>query len=218
MQTTLIIYVALWILIALPLGILFVRKMFLRKIGEKPRLRPGVLAVGVLGVAIVTAFLAASYAYTVESRYELAVERYVNLHAQYRVGLLSDDAYRAATTPVRGTNPEDPGFAAFDETLFAAGADSASVRFQTSSWIIPKYFSDNDAFPNTLIIDENNPVFVIYLLDDGTTQTYYTLRLQRVDTAWQVTYQAETTDEQLEAAQSALPSQKNGQWFTVTAP
>jgi len=218
MQTTLLVYIALWILIILPLAILCIRKLFIRKIGEKTRLRLGVLIVSILLAVGVTAFLAASYAYTVESRYELAAERYVNLHAQYRVGIVSEEEYIAAATPIRGTNPDDPGFASFDEALFAAGENRASVRFQTSSWIIPKYFTDNEAFPKTDVIDENNPVFVVYLLDDGVSQTYYILRMQRVGTSWQVTYQAEATDEQLDAAQSALPSQKNGQWFTVTAP
>lgn len=215
MRTTFIVYLVIWTMIVLPLLAIGIRRVIVRRIGEKTKIRWGIAAAFLVAIIGVTAFILTAYQVTVTSRYELAAERYVDLHAEFVAGLRTKEAYQAEIDSLRAPGAAPESFSLFDEEVFATPVSNNAIRFQISSWIIPKYYADDPVFPETTVIDENNPVFVIYLLENGTDQTYYLLRMQEDTDGWKITYQAKATQDQIKAAQSALPSQKNGQWFSA---
>lgn len=216
MQTTRVIYLVLWAMFVIPLLTMGIRHMFIRRIGEKTRIRPGVIITTVVVAAVVSVFLFAAYRTTLTSRYELAAERYVELHAGFLVGAKDADSYQKEVDQLRITATDPEAFALFDQALKADSLKTRTVSFQISSWITPKYYQDDPAFPETTVIGDDNPVFVVYLFEEESGQTYYLLRMEKQGDGWKVTYQGLASEGQIKAAQSALPSQKNGQWFTVT--
>lgn len=216
MQTTRVIYLVIWGMFLIPLLALGIRHMFIRRIGEKTKIKTGVVIITAAVAIGLSVFLYAAYETTLTSRYELAAERYIELHADYVLGIRDDVSYQKEVNLLRSADGDQDSFAAFDEQLRKAVTASDKIRFQISSWITPKYYKDDPAFPETAIIKDDNPVFIVYLFEEETEQTYYMLRMEQQESGWKITYQDLATEEQIQAAQSALPSQKNGQWFTIT--
>ncbi len=213
MQTTLLIYVVIWVLIVVPLVGFNVKRTYVKRYPDKPKIRWGYCAFLAGLSLLLSLFLFGAYQVTISSRYELAAERCIDIHAEYLAGKIDYDEYmdraRACRTPEADTTDFD------NELSSENGIATSGIRFQISSWIIPKYYQDDDAFPKTDVIDANNPVYVLYLMDDHSKQTYYTLRMIKESDGWKIDYQAPATEAQIKAAKSALPSQVNGQWFTV---
>ena len=216
MQTTRVIYLVIWGMFLIPLLALGIRHMFIRRIGEKTRIKTGVVIITAAVAIGLSVFLYAAYETTLTSRYELAAERYIELHAHYVLGIRDDVSYQKEVNLLRSADGDQDSFAAFDEQLRKDVTASDKIRFQISSWITPKYYKDDPAFPETAIIKDDNPVFIVYLFEEETEQTYYMLRMEQQESGWKITYQGLASEEQIQAAQSALPSQKNGQWFTIT--
>ena len=225
MQTTKFIYLIMWAIFIAPLIAFNIKRMSEKKYGEKRKIKWAFVSFIVCLTVLISAFLGYAYKVTVDTRYELAAERYIDLHAEYLTGKLTYDAYIAKSTPLLTS---DADVTALTEDLSAKqGTVKDSVRFQISSWIIPKYYKDDENFPKTQVIDSENPVFVVYLIDEGSpetvsddaaTQFYYLTEMVWSDNGgWKIAYDAPATDAQLTSAKSSLPSQINGKWFAVTS-
>lgn len=215
MQTAKFVYLIMWALIVLPLFGFNVKRLSERKFGEKRKIKWPFIAFMTVLMAFVTIFLISAYRVTLDTRYELAAERYIDLHAEYITGQIEYDEYISQSTPLLEEGADTAGFT---DSLAALDKREDIVRFQISSWITPKYYQDEESFPKVEVIDANNPVFVIYLIDDGTAQTYYLIEMVwHDDGGWKIAYQASATKEQFDAGEKALPSQINGKWFSVSA-
>ena len=225
MQTAKFVYILMWALFIVPLIGFNVKRLSVKKYGEKRSIKWGFIAFLTALCVFISVFLLFAYKMTVDTRYELAAERYIDLHAEYVTGQLTYDEY---ITQSGSMQTPDADTAAFTSTI-ANIQDSAkeSIRFQIGNWIIPKYFQDDENFPKTEVIDANNPVFVVYLLDTGspdtitddkTTLEYYLIEMVWSDDGgWKIAYHAPATDAQLKSANDSLPSLINGKWLTVSA-
>jgi len=224
MQTTKFIYLIMWAFFIVPLLGFNIKRLSAKKYGEKRKIKWGFIAFVAVLAAFITVFLVFAYNMTINTRYELAAERYVDLHAQYATGKLTYDEYISKSSLLQTPDADTEAFTA---TLKDTGSSpKESVRFQIGNWIIPKYYKDNENFPKVEAIDAENPVFVLYLIDGGSllsasvesNQFYYLLEMVwNDDGGWKIAYQAPATEEQLAAAKSSLPSEINGKWFTITA-
>ena len=216
MQTAKMIYLVMWVLLAAPLIGFNIKRMSEKKLAVKRRIKWGfVLFIAAL-IVFISIFLFYAYKVTLDTRYELAAERYIDTHAEYLTGKLSYQEYLEKTAPLIASTANT---SEFEEKLASYdGLPVKEVRFQISSWIIPKYYQDNAAFPKTNVIDANNPVFVLYLFDDTSTKTYYLIEMVWKDEdGWKIAYHAPATKEQLAAGKTALPSEINGKWFYLSA-
>jgi len=225
MQTTKFIYLIIWAFFIVPLLGFNIKRLSAKKYGEKRKIKRGFIAFVAVLAAFITVFLVFAYNMTINTRYELAAERYVDLHAQYATGKLTYDEYISKSSLLQ---TPDADTAAFTDTLKDTGSSpKESVRFQIGNWITSKYYQEYKSFPKVEAIDSENPVFVLYLLDEGSpltvaddesTQFYYLIEMVwNDDGGWKIAYQAPATLEQRTSAKSSLPSQINGKWFTFSA-
>jgi len=216
MQTAIWVYLTIWILVIVPLICFNIKRMSIKEIGTKRRIKWHVIAILAALIAVISGFLYYSYTVTLTTRYELFAERYVDLHADYATGKITYDEYISKSAPLLTSDSDTSAIT--NELSSSQGSHVQSVRFQVSSWIIPKYYKDTDIFPKTEVIDPNNPVFVIYLLESGSTLKYYLIEMVWNDNGgWKVAYHAPATKEQVDAVPSAMPSPINGKWFSISA-
>ena len=216
MQTTIVIYLVMWVLLIVPLLGFNMKRMSEKKLGMKRRIKWGSVVIFASITILISVFLLYAYKVTIETRYELAAERYIDLHAECVTGRISYDQFLEESASMLTDNSDTR---AMQEQLSSSANVSTRqpVRFQIGSWITPKYYQGNDIFPDTKVIDANNPVFLIYLFDDGHSQTYYMLEMVwSNDGGWEIAYHAPATDAQYQAEKSTLPSLINGKWFTVS--
>jgi hypothetical protein len=185
-----------------------------KKFGMKRRVKWGAVIILASITILISGFLLYAYRVTVETRYELAAERYIDLHAEYATGRITYDQFLENSAPMLTTGA-DTG--AIQTQLSSTVPNKQAVRFQIGSWIIPKYYQGSDIFPKIDVIDANNPVFLLYLFDDGHSQKYYLLEMVWNDNGgWKIAYHAPATDAQYAAEKSTLPSLVNGKWFVVS--
>ena len=225
MQTTKFIYILMWALFIVPLIGFNVKRFSVKKYGEKRSVKWGFIAFLAALCIFLSVFLLFAYKMTVDTRYELAAEKYIDLHAEYVTGQLTYDEYITQSGSMR-TADADTG-AISQELANIQDTSKESVRFQIGNWITPKYFQDDENFPKTEVIDDDNPVFLVYLLDvgspdtvsdDETTLQYYLIEMVwSDDDGWEIAYHAPATDEQLKSAKESLPSLINGKWFAISA-
>lgn len=214
MQTAVFVYAVMWVLFIGPLLGFNIKRVYESQPNGRKKMRwPQLIALFVVAVSI-TVLLSASLQSTLVSRYEIASERYARVYAEYLAGEIDKDEY------IRQSNMlADPG----GEENFEKWADAMALsqngkaRFQISDWIIPKYYQDSEWFPDTNVLSENNPVFVVLLFDNGSEQEYFLIRMISDETGanWKVDYAEPATEEQLKQVNYAVPSQKTGKWFTV---
>ena len=214
MQTTILIYLVIWVLLIVPLLGFNIKRMSEKKFGMKRRIKWGAVIIFASMTILISGFLLYAYKVTVETRYELAAERYIDLHAEYAVGQITYDQFLEKSVPMLTTNADTTAIKA---QLSSTVSNKQAVRFQIGSWITPKHYQADGIFPETEAIDANNPVFLIYLFDDGYSQTYYLIEMVWNDNGgWKIAYHAPATDAQYIAEQSTMPSLVNGKWFTVS--
>lgn len=215
MQTAKMIYLAMLILLIVPLIGFNIKRMSVKQLGAKRRIKWGVVIVIAVLTIFIGGFLFAAYKVTIDTRYELAAERYIDLHAEYVTGQITYDGYIVKTAPMR-TADADTGTLK-DQLATADGTAKKAVRFQISSWIIPKHFSDIPSLPAVAVLDNENPVFLLYRFDDASDVSYYLIEMVWSDAGgWKIAYHAKASDAQFDKAKSNLPSEKNGKWFYIS--
>jgi len=215
MQTTKMIYLVMLILLIVPLVGFNIKRMSVRQLGAKRRIKWGVVIVIAALTIFISGFLYTAYKITVDTRYELAAERYIDLHAEYVTGQITYDEYIAKTAPMRTIDADTSALK--DQLATADGTTRKAVRFQISSWIIPKYFADIPSIPPVTVIDSENPVFLIYRFDDASSVSYYLIEMIRNDSGgWKIAYHIKASDAQYDSVKTNLPSLKNGKWFYIS--
>ncbi len=216
MQTAKLIYITMLALFLIPLFGFRIKLMTEKKVGEKRRIKWVSVAVTVLLAVLISGFLYAGYRTTVNTRYELAAERYIDLQAQYATGQITKDEFLKKVAPVLTS---DADISAFTDAIAAEGQDAGAVRFQIGSRILPKYYTSDaySSYPQITPSGEENPIFILYLFDDASTQKYYLVEMVWEESGgWKIAYHAPATDEQVKAGQTTLPSKINGQWFYIS--
>ncbi|MEI8200703.1 MAG: hypothetical protein WCG21_11610 [Eubacteriales bacterium] len=215
MQTAKLIYLAMLILLVVPLIGFNIKRMSVKQLGAKRRIKWGVVIVIAALTIFISGFLFAAYKVTVDTRYELAAERYIDLHAEYVTGQITYDAYIAKTAPMRTADADTGNLK--DTLATTDGTVKKAVRFQISSWIIPKHFSDIPSLPPVEVLDNENPVFLLYRFDDASVVSYYLIEMVWSDAGgWKIAYHVKASDDQVKKGESNLPSLKNGKWFYIS--
>ena len=215
MQTAKMIYLTMLILLIVPLIGFNIKRMSVKQLGAKRRIKWGVVSVIAVLTIFIGGFLFAAYKVTIDTRYELAAERYIDLHAEYVTGQITYDEYIAKTAPLRTADADMSALK--DQLATADGTTKKAVRFQISSWIIPKYFSDFPSLPAVEVLGKENPVFLVYRFDDASTVSYYLIEMiWNDDGGWKIAYHVKASDTQAKKAENNLPTVKNGKWFYIS--
>lgn len=215
MKNALIIYITMGVLSIIPLLLFNIRKIWVRRPPEPVKFKAGRFCV-ILGLCLgIGAFLIAGYQATIHNRYEIATERFAQQHAAMLVGKASAEDFRSFVEK----NGTDNALSSFDEVMggteqeLVAGAQPVSVKFMLSNWCTPKYWEGAEGFEQVEILGSENPVYVMYVMDDGTEQRYYVLRLINTDQGWKYDWFGEANEQHRKKID--MPTLLNGKWYTV---
>ena len=215
MQTAKMIYIAIWLMLVLPVVGFNLKRMFPKSLSGKRRLVWGYMGFVVALVALVSVFLFRAYQVTLNTRYEIFAERYITEQCEYITQQIDFEQYKSDTADMRlDTSSVD----SLENELIPSGGTSTVIRFQISGRILPSTYANTDVFPTVDAIDSENPIFIMYVLDDAKEQTYYLVELiQNEDGSWCVGYNAKATEAQIDIADNSMPSMKNGKWYYISA-
>lgn len=210
MKNTLLIYIVMGILFIAPLVLFNIKKIWIRKPPNPVKFKPVRFTIITLMSVIVVAFLIAAYQATLKIRYEIATERAAAKQAEAIVGNISMTDFRDFIIE----NGTEAVAASFDATGFPDYGDVQSVSFQLSDECKPKNWEGKDGFEQVEVINEENPIYVMYMLKTGDRTDYYVLRLKNTDSGWKYDWIGNASDVQKNKID--MPSPINGQWYTVT--
>lgn len=218
MQTTKFIYIMMGVLFILPLIGFNIKRIITRRPDRSLRIKWPFLGFIVAFSVLLITFLAIAYQTTLFIRYEIAAERYINYHAEYATGQISLEEYIAATDKLR-VEPLEAGQA--ENLLALAGAPTKAVRFQFSDSILPEAYKDWAELPTIDLVDKENPIWIIYSIDNAKTQQYYLICLRWSETeGWKILEHVlapEDFQNALPGIKPYIPNAKNGKWFYVSS-
>ena len=212
MKTTLIIYIALWVLTVIPLITFNIKRMRVKNPPDPPHVNVRFTVIICVLAVFITGFLFMAYKDTINTRYEIAAERYITQHAEYLVGNTDEKGFLNSTKNMRTDSYDTSGLS---EVLGKSGS-AKTAKFQIGSWIIPKYYKDNPHFPKAEVKGDQNPVYLVYLMvADGKREDYIIRMTRNKDLSWKIDYQGIATNKEMKVAASGMPSEINGKWYTV---
>ncbi len=210
MKTALGVYIAMGVLTVVPLILFNIKKVWVRQPPDPPKFKWGRGVVILLLSALIVTFLSAAYQATLNNRYEIATERLAEKHAEMVVGSASPEELRAFMQE----HATEAGLAAFDATVLSDQVNVAeSTRFQVSDRCIPKYWVDVEGFDQVPALDQENPIYTMYLLDIGGEHHYYAVRMVNTEDGWKYDWFGEASEQQQKVIK--MPTIKNGKWFQV---
>lgn len=167
--------------------------------------------------AFLVFFLVCAYRTTLESRYEIAVERIAEQPRVHADGRSNGGGFPENTCQDNGTENVSESLEAADLTDLPVSGSQA--RFQISNWLTPKYWEEDDAYAKTEKLDDENPVYVMYRMESGGQRKLYTVRMRKTDDGWKYDWFGNATEEQIKSMEKGrrLPQETNGKWYTVKA-
>lgn len=214
MKTTLVAYIVIGVLFIVPLVLFNIRRIFVRKPPAPMKINWGRAAFVVLFSAFLVFFLVCAYNTTMTSRYEIVTEKIAEMHAKLLTGQASEEEFRAFVVE-NGTELVEESLDSVDLSDLPGGQEE--VRFQLGDRMTPRYWQEEEAFPQTEVLDSESPIYLMYKLEAGGETRFYTLRLRQVEGTWKYDWLGNATDEQLEVMDSGryLPNAQNGKWYEV---
>lgn len=212
MKATLLLHIVIGVLFILPLLLFNIRRIFVRKPPEPMRFN-WLRCIVILAIAgFIAFFLVCSYQTTMHNRYDIAIERIAEKHAEYLVGLCAKEEFYAFVEE-NGTDAVGDSLESADLSGLKEGEEEA--RFQISDWLIPRYWEENEDFPQTEVLGDENPVYLLYRMETGGEQELYLVRMVMTEEGWKYDYFSLATEEQISAMNRHLPSERNGKWYVV---
>ncbi len=209
MKTTLAIYITMGVLLVAPLILFNIRKIWVKKPPDPVRFKPGRFTFITLATAFIVVFLVTAYQQTLKNRYEIAIERVAEQHAEAIVGNQSMEEFKAFVKE-HGT---DKVAASLETAEFPDYGDVSEARFQLSKWCIPKYWVDKEAFEQVETLGDENPVYIMYRITADDRQDFFALRMVNTEDGWKYDWFGNPTEEQRKIIKE--PNEKNGKWFVV---
>lgn len=209
MKNTMIVYITMGLLTVVPLILFNIRKIWVRRPPEPLKFRPVRFCVILLLCAALIGFLVLSYNTTLENRYEIALERLAEKHGEMLKGSTSAEELRAFVME-HGTEQVAESFDA--ATLGAAGSGS-TVRFQLSDRSLPKYWTDVPEFDQPAQVENENPIYAMYVLESNDELQYFAVRMTMTDEGWKYDWFGNANEQHQKIIK--MPTLKNGKWYTV---
>ncbi len=211
MQATRLFYIVVGLLTVVPLILFNVNRVFVKKAPNPLKINWIRGVVILLICALIVTFLAVAYNATLHERYEIALERAAQKHAEALTG--QDNGFEMFKNFLK-ENGTDALVESVDAVNFGESGCTDTVSFQLSSWCIPKYWENQEGFEQVAIVNEENPVYVMYLLDYNGEEVYYAMRMINTEDGWKYDWIGEATEQQQKIIK--MPTKKNGKWYTVT--
>lgn len=209
MKTTLMIYIAMGVLTVVPLLLYNIRKIWVKNPPEPVRFKPVRCVVIVAIAAFIVVFLVNGYHATLRNRYEIALERVAEMHAEVLTGQQTEQAF----WDFLKENGTDAIRENLEKTTLTEPGEGATVQFQLSSACRPQLWRNKEGFPQVETQGSDSPLYLMYRMKAGGESRYYALRLAQTDEGWKYDWFGKATEQQIKTIE--IPSELNGKWYTV---
>lgn len=208
MKTTLMIYILMGFLFLVPLIGFNIRKIWVKKAPDPVKFNlPRFIVILLLSVFILV-FLVVAYHQTMKNRPEIAAEKLAIQHGDVLLGRQSWEDFKAFVTE-NGT--ENVSAVLENMTPVQPIENTTTIPFQISKWSIPKYWVDNESFEQVAVISDENPVYMMYMMQIGGEDVYYAFRMVETEDGWKYDWFGEANEGQIKVIK--MPSKKNGKWY-----
>ncbi len=209
MKTTLMVFILMGVLFIVPLILFNIRKIWVKKPPDPVKFKPVRFTVITLLSVFIVVFLVTAYHATINNRYEIAIERLAQQHAEAIVGNQSMDDFRTFLT-ANGTERMEDSVA---EMEFPDYGDVSEAKFQLSNWCIPKYWTEKGGFEQVEVLGDENPVYILYRMTAGDRNDLILVRMVKTEDGWKYDAIDTPTKEQIGVIKE--PKEKTGKWYTV---
>lgn len=210
MKNTQFLYWLMGVLFIVPLVAFNMKKIWVRRPPHPVKFQPGRMAFVVLVSALITVFLFTAYQQTLNNRYEIAIERIAEKHAEAVVGQAGMSQFHDFIIS-HGT---DNVKSSLETVVYPDYQWASKARFQLSNWCIPKYWKGIEGFDQAAILDDTNPIYLMYVLEINGKQDYYVVRMVKTDDGWQYDWFGNANEAHRKIIK--MPTLKNGKWYTVS--
>ena len=214
MKNTLWIHIVIGVLTIVPLILFNIRKIWVRRPPDPVTFKLSRCIVIAVICLFIGTFLTASYHTAMNTRYEIAVERLAQKHSEMLTGRLSAAEFRAFVVE-NGGEGVAASFdqAAADSDGVTASGDYTAVKFQFSNWLIPKYWEGKENYEQAEVLTDENPVYVRYVIDTGSAELTYAVRMRFADGGWKYDQFFVPDDGQVKD----IKMNPGGKWYSVKA-
>ncbi len=210
MKTTLMIYILMGFLFLVPLIGFNIRKIWVKKTPDPIRFNLSRFIVILLLCALIVAFLMVAYQQTMKNRPEIAAEKLAIEHGDVLMGQQDWEDFKAF---VKENGTENVA-AVLDEMEPLQSVDGlTSISLQISKWCTPKYWKEDENFEQVEILSDENPVYMMYMMQIGGEDVYYAFRMVETEDGWKYDWFGEANEGQRKKIE--MPSRKNGKWYTL---
>lgn len=210
MKTALIIYIAMGVLTVVPLLLYNIRKIWVKNPPEPVHFKP-VRCVVILFIAVfIVVFLVNGYHATLQNRYEIALERLAQEHAEVITGQQNDEEFWQFLQE-NGTQEIQEDLSNTDLHLLE---EADTVEFLLSSACRPQIWEGQEGFEQVEVIDRDNPLYLMYCLRSDGQEAYYALRVVNTDDGWKYDWFGQASEQQIKEID--MPSSLNGKWYQVS--
>lgn len=208
MKTTLMIYILMGFLFLVPLIGFNIRKIWVKKAPDPVKFNLPRFIVILLLCVFILVFLAVAYHQTMKNRPEIAAEKLAVQHGDVLLGQQSWEDFKAF---VKENGTENVAAVLDGMTPIQPMEDTATIPLQISKWSIPKYWVDNESFEQVTVISDENPVYMMYMMQIGGEDVFYAFRMVETEDGWKYDWFGEANEGQIKVIK--MPSKKNGKWY-----
>lgn len=208
MQTTLMIYILMGILFLVPLIGFNIRKIWVKKAPDPVKFNLPRFIVILLLCVLILVFLVVAYQQTMKNRPEIAAEKLAVQHGNVLMGQQNWDDFKNFVEE----NGTENMAVVLDEMEPIKPIDGiTSIPLQISKWCTPKYWVDDESFEQVEVLSDENPVYMMYMMQIDGQDVYYAFRIVKTDEGWKYDWFGEANEGQIKAID--MPSKKNGKWY-----
>ncbi|HHY24470.1 MAG TPA: hypothetical protein GX527_09600 [Clostridiaceae bacterium] len=188
MGTAKIIYISIAALTIIPLIAFNIKRFTIRKEGEHPK--PNIIRILlVLGGSILLGiFLFTLYKFTLDYQTQLVLERFVRSYSSAVVGEIEYDEFLKQTESICTPDFMSRENRCLSEIEADQKLGTATVSFQLGENILPKYYIEQEFFPDIEGVNKNDtkPIFMISMIDYSGSRKFYISLMHIKGSKWYI--------------------------------
>ncbi|NMB96403.1 MAG: hypothetical protein GYA02_07310 [Clostridiaceae bacterium] len=226
MQTAKFIFILIAILTILPLVAFNLKRLTLKREGEKPRPNIKAIVLVSLSAVVLGMFILRLYTFTINYQPHLVLERFMNSYASLISGKIDQrDFFKeigsVCSSELNSENVQLLEMIENDYTIIDSMVEGNSVRFQLGEITIPRHYLDKDVFTQIKGVKETDehPVYMLAMIEVDEARKYYIslLDLDVLGNKWKIISIDEASQETVDYAyrNKLMKAEHANKWFVV---
>jgi len=219
MRTAKTIYIAIAALTIIPLIVFNIKRFIIKKEGEHPKLNIVRILSVLSGSILLGVFLLTLYRFTLDYQTQLVLERFVRAFSSVVAEKIEYDDFLEETENICTPEFLSQENRCLSDIKIDQQFDSKTVSFQLGENILPKYYVDQEFFPDMEGANkiDTHPVFMVSMIDYGGTRKFYVALMRIKGNKWYIDSFNEASENLVQYAYryNLMKSEHSNKWFRV---